>query len=275
MSSTYIFLRVFTYLNTLSTEKANGMFATIVVLLPSKFDGGSVHVSHGDSSKVLDCSPNSHTDTTVLAWYTDVEHEVKRITSGYRLALSFNLVHTTRSLRPALPTQSNTAHRLREVLTSWRDEDGGPSKIIYLLNHKYSQANLSGSALKGADAHLVSTLENISRPLGFRLGLANLICTERGYSNVMSEWEDVTMDEVEETIVELAELVDLHGELIQDTFEFDLAEVIPDKFARDITSGEYDDEDDYGGYTGNVSRRHAYHLRKLTKFHVTVGGCYC
>lgn len=251
------------------------MFATIVIVLPSKFEGGAVHVSHGDSSKILDCSPSSHTDTTVLAWYTDVEHEVKDITSGYRLALSFNLVHTTRSLRPALPTPFSSANRLREVLTSWRDDDGGLSKIIYLLNHKYSQANLSGSALKGADAQLISILEEVARPLGFRLGLANLICAESGYSNVMSEWEEVTMDEVEETTVEIKHLVDLHGELIQDAFEYEVkTDVIPDKFASDITAGSYDDEDDHGGYTGNVSRCQSSHLfNLLTRLHVT-GRCH-
>ncbi|KAI1793097.1 hypothetical protein LXA43DRAFT_281235 [Ganoderma leucocontextum] len=234
------------------TEKADGMFATIVIVLPSKFDGGAVHVSHGDSSKVMDYSSNSLTDTTVLAWYTDVQHEVKPVTNGYRLALSFNLIHTTRSLRPALPAQSNTADRLREVLTSWRDGDGGPAKIISLLNHKYSQANLSGSALKGADAHLVSTLEAIARPLGFNIGLANLICTEQGYGDAMSESDEISMDEVEETVVEIENLVDLDGDLIQDTFEYDvMTEIIPDKFALDITSGQYDDQDDHGGYTGN------------------------
>ncbi|TBU40008.1 hypothetical protein BD309DRAFT_1083033 [Dichomitus squalens] len=234
------------------TEKADGMFATIVIVLPSRFSGGTVHVTHGDTSEVINCSVNSHTDTTVLAWYTDVQHEVKPITSGYRLALSFNLIHTTKSLRPALPSQSGAASRLRDVLTSWRDGDGGPSKIMYLLSHKYSQANLSGSALKGADAQLVSTLEAIARPLGFHLGFANLICTEHGYGDAMSFSDEISMIEVEETSVELENLVDLSGSLIRRVFEYDVnKEVIPEKFAREITSGEYDEQDDHGGYTGN------------------------
>ena len=230
------------------------MFATIVVVLPSRFSGGAVHVSHGETSQVLDCSANSHTDTTVLAWYTDVQHEVKPITSGYRLALSFNLIHTTKSLRPALPSQSNITSRLSEVLTLWRDGDGGPSKIMYLLSHKYSQANLSGSALKGADAQLVSTLQAVAGPLGFHLGFANLTCTEHGYGDGMSDDDEVSMIEVEETFVELENLVDLNGNLIQEVFDYDVEkEVIPVKFAREITSGEIDDQDDHGGYTGNVS----------------------
>ncbi|THH13506.1 hypothetical protein EUX98_g9716, partial [Antrodiella citrinella] len=34
--------------------------------------------------------------------YTDVTHEIKPITSGYRLALAYNLLHTNTSLRPAI-----------------------------------------------------------------------------------------------------------------------------------------------------------------------------
>lgn len=65
------------FLPHVDTEKADGMFATIVVVPPSKFKGGSLHVSHGSLSTVYDCSPKSLTETNVLAWYTDVMHEVK------------------------------------------------------------------------------------------------------------------------------------------------------------------------------------------------------
>ena len=79
------------------------MFASIVVVLPSTFIGGTAHLSHGSLSVVYDCSQDSSLlKTTVLPWYTDVMHEIKPITSGYRLALTYNLVHTTSALRPSL-----------------------------------------------------------------------------------------------------------------------------------------------------------------------------
>ena len=106
----------------------------------------------------------------------------------------------------------------------------------------------------GADAQLVSTLQAVAGPLGFHLGFANLTCTEHGYGDGMSDDDEVSMIEVEETFVELENLVDLNGNLIQEVFDYDVEkEVIPVKFAREITSGEIDDQDDHGGYTGNVS----------------------
>ncbi|RDX51144.1 hypothetical protein OH76DRAFT_1401917 [Lentinus brumalis] len=266
------------FLPHVDTEKVNGMFATIVVVLPSWFAGGAVRVAHGELSETYDNSANSLTTTSVLAWYTDVEHEVKHITAGYRLALSFNLIHTTSALRPALSPQNGVAARLRQVLLSWKEgesQDEAPAKLIYLLDHKYSQAALRGSALKGADAHLVALLDNIGRPHGFRLGLASLTCTERGsgndygggcgygrrgrygrygwgYSEDEDEDEDdVSMGEVEDTEISIKHLVDLDGKLIREDLDYELeTEVIPDEVAEAITSGAYD-EQEYEGYMGN------------------------
>jgi len=69
--------------NFFSTEKVDGMFATVIVVLPSQFTGGSAHLEHGGIASILDCSSTSLTKTTVLSWYTDVSHEIKPITSGY------------------------------------------------------------------------------------------------------------------------------------------------------------------------------------------------
>lgn len=249
------------------------MFATIVVVLPSEFTGGAVHVKHGDIQMSYESSASSLTDTSVLAWYTDVEHEVKAITGGYRLALSFNLVHTTDALRPAL-SKSTLPPGLQHALSSWQqaetDEDA-PQKIIYLLSHKYSRAALGGSALKGTDAHLVAVLDNVGKQYGMRIGLANLTCTESGtaddyggYDNWTSDEEyndggrrskhdNVRMEEVEDTDVKIEHLVDLDGKLIRQSIDYDLeTEVIPEELVEQITDGRYDHQD-YEGYQGNVS----------------------
>ncbi|KAL1951365.1 hypothetical protein VTO73DRAFT_514 [Trametes versicolor] len=260
------------FLPHVDTEKVNGMFATIVVILPSRFTGGAVHVRHGDLDQTYDSSEGSLTNTSVLAWYTDVEHEVKAVTGGYRLALSFNLVHTTNALRPTLSV-STLPSRLQHVLRSWKQAEGGgdaPRKIIYLLSHKYSQAALRGSALKGVDAHLVAILDTIGTQHGIHLGLANLTCTQRGGANdyggrERDGWgrcyydedsedpddDDVSMCEVDETNVEVENLVDMDGKLIRQAVDYDLeTEVIPEELVDEITAGEYDDQE-YEGYQGN------------------------
>ncbi|KAG8916703.1 hypothetical protein FRC01_002912, partial [Tulasnella sp. 417] len=145
------------------TEKADGMFATIIIILPSPFTGGSAHLSHAGQNAAIDQSKESWLHTSVMAWYTDVMHEIKPIQSGYRLALSYNLIHTTTSLRPALSDASGPIQQIKHILLSWRQNlyaESSPQKIIYLLQHRYSQANCRGSAMKGTDAHVVAVLDS-------------------------------------------------------------------------------------------------------------------
>lgn len=243
------------------------MFATIVVVLPSPFSGGALHLSHGSLSTVYDCSSKSLLETTVLAWYTDVMHEVKPITGGHRLALSFNLIHTTTSLRPALSGQTDVVDKLRHVLLSWKQDDWGnaPQKIVYLLDHKYSLANLRGSALKGGDAQIVALLDLLAKQHGFRLGLAHVVCYvtgeadddygyRRGYCHYDDEDNDgyVSMAEVTHTELNIEHLVDLDGRVINDRLAFEAEdEAIPAGFDEVLQDGDYDKQE-YEGYMGNV-----------------------
>ena len=98
------------------------MFATMIIVLPSEFTGGAAHLSHGRMSSIVDCSQGSMTQTTIPSWYTDVTHEIKPITSGYRLALSFNLMHSNACLRPALPVNNSVIKKLRHILLSWKQK---------------------------------------------------------------------------------------------------------------------------------------------------------
>ncbi|KAA1473723.1 hypothetical protein DENSPDRAFT_780596, partial [Dentipellis sp. KUC8613] len=261
------------FLPHVDTEKANGMFATIVIILPSAFTGGEAHLSHGGLSAVFDIASTSQVMTTVFAWYTDVQHEIKPITSGYRLALSYNLIHTTQSLRPALMTNEDIVKKFAAVLQAWTSDSAtsNPDKIFYLLNHKYSEANLSGSALKGSDAQKVALLEGLATKHGFLLGLATAHCHLRGpaddcgggyrgrdpykdYSDDEDSGDDVDFAEVEEREMTIEHFVDMEGKLIKDNLEYEEGETIPEDLTQDVEAGKCDDED-YEGYTGNVSFR--------------------
>ncbi|KAJ8075198.1 hypothetical protein PM082_019526 [Marasmius tenuissimus] len=251
------------FLPHVDTEKTNGMFASIIVVLPSHFTGGDAHVSHGTLKKVFNTSGPSLSKTTVLSWYTDVTHEIKPIKSGYRLALSYNLFHTTNSLRPSLSSQTDMIGRLRHILLSWKQQESEPDKMIYMLDHKYSQASLSASALKGKDAHIVAVLDSLSKEIGFSLGLAHIEHHETGQANDYgggrgSYWDeseedddDVEMGEIEESTTSIENLVDLDGKHISDNVEFDdEAETIPARFI-DYFGGQTWDDQDYEGYQGN------------------------
>ena len=147
-----------------STEKARGMFATLVVVLPSEFTGGEIHVSHGDENKVFDNAKDSAFDTTILAWYTDVTHEVKEITSGYRLALSYHLIDTSPGVNPPhLPVGDSSLQSLRDIFYGW-SHDEYPSVeaervVAYSFTHQYSAASLREVIVKGQDQHIASILK--------------------------------------------------------------------------------------------------------------------
>ncbi|KAF7332515.1 hypothetical protein MKEN_00133700 [Mycena kentingensis (nom. inval.)] len=261
------------FLPHVDTEKANGMFASIVIVLPSEFTGGDVHTSHSGVNAVFNSSDNSLTQTTALSWYTDVFHEVKPITSGYRLALSYNLLHTTSSLRPALSSASGAVADLRRLLEAWNaaDPDVAPDKMCYVLKHTYSNANLSASALKGADAHVMAILDSLAKDVGFGVGLATLHMHESGHAENTGgcgygrrrrgrwgygygyddEDEDEDPEFAEgvpvdaETNIQL--FVDPDGTAILDD-QLEITDVMKDELKR---KGHY--KQDYEGYMGNYA----------------------
>jgi hypothetical protein len=159
------------------------MFATIIILLPSLYSGGQAHVSHGSTSKIFDLASTSDFTTSLLTWYTDVMHEVKPVTSGYRLALSYNLIHTSPGIpRPTFPNMHTAVTKLHHILHKWSkggyeespNEDGENDVVAYLLEHKYSHVNIKMGALKGQDAHFVANIRDVALQEWIMVCLANL-----------------------------------------------------------------------------------------------------
>jgi len=257
------------------------MFATVIVILPSAYTGGQVVVSHATTTKTIDFGANSLLSTALLAWYTDVKHEVKHVTSGYRFALSYNLIHVAPAGNPlpCLPTMDDSIVLLRRVLEKWREDkyeqSPEPSLIAYLLGHEYSTANLSDGfkTLKGADAHRVTFLRSVAKELGFVVGLASLEhnvsgpgdddgggyhrrgrYNRYGYSSDEDEDEDEEepgMLEVDHTTTTISGLVSLDGVSLLPVGKITLGEdnLIP----RNPFEDETPDDTEYEGYMGNVS----------------------
>ncbi len=74
------------------TEKAPGMFATLVVVLPSLHEGGELRVRHRGREEHLDLRPADAGEAGFAAFYADCVHEVRPVTADCRLALIYNLV---------------------------------------------------------------------------------------------------------------------------------------------------------------------------------------
>ena len=162
------------------TEKSPGMFATLVIVLPSVCSGGELLVRHGGREAKLDMRAADPSEVAFAAFYADCVHEVLPVTSGCRLALVYNL--TRRGKRGALapPSHESEQAAAAALLGEWAGRGAPPTKIVYLLEHAYTQAELGFAALKGADSAAAAILVEAARRARCDLHLALLTIEESG-----------------------------------------------------------------------------------------------
>jgi hypothetical protein len=129
------------------TEKEKGMFGTLVIGLPSHFTGGSLHVCFDGEEAIADFSePANNYTINYAAFYADCDHEVKPLTSGYRICLVYNLVQQKikESIQPIPVAES--VEKLSLMLKAHQDRELQP--LIVLLGHQYTPENFSADSLK-------------------------------------------------------------------------------------------------------------------------------
>jgi hypothetical protein len=156
------------------SEKADEMVGTLVVTLPSRFTGGAFVVEHGGEKITFRASKRG---LTLVAFYADCRHEVRPVKEGYRIVLTYNLSIAADAAQGAGAAGARAAdaeadldlsRRLREHFGTplpprwdWQkdapDRDP-PNRLVYLLDHQYSQRGLAWHRLKGEDAARVATL---------------------------------------------------------------------------------------------------------------------
>jgi predicted 2-oxoglutarate/Fe(II)-dependent dioxygenase YbiX len=169
------------------TEKAAGMFATLVIVLPSIFTGGELLVRHQGREVRFDLRASDPSEAAFAAFYADCLHEVAPVTSGCRLTLIYNLLRRTPGEAPRPPSHEAERDGLSARLRRWAEdededqaEEAAPQKLIYLLEHAYTPASLSFEALKGTDAARAATLLAAARAAECDLYLALLSIEESG-----------------------------------------------------------------------------------------------
>ncbi|MEP7161695.1 MAG: 2OG-Fe(II) oxygenase, partial [Dermatophilaceae bacterium] len=147
------------------SEKDDAMVATLVVTLPSTHTGGELVVHQGGQATTY---RTSKAKISLVAFYADCVHEVRPVTSGHRMALTYNLLldgdptGVTRATDPAVVERLADlidAHLTTRRRHPYRDDVlDPPNRLVYLLDHEYSARGLSWSRLKGADASRAEVL---------------------------------------------------------------------------------------------------------------------
>jgi hypothetical protein len=137
------------------SEKTDDMVGSLVVGLPSMFSGGALEVQHRGETATYRGSKKA---LSFVAFYSDCRHQVKPVTSGYRVVLTYNLLlGSGGEASPAAP-----APELIGRLAGCLDEHFGPTgaqdRLVYLLDHEYTPRGLDWLRLKGADAQRAALL---------------------------------------------------------------------------------------------------------------------
>ncbi|MBU1210800.1 MAG: 2OG-Fe(II) oxygenase [Alphaproteobacteria bacterium] len=174
------------------TEKSPGMFATLVLALPSQSKGGELVVHHKYREARLDLACEEPSEIAFAAFYADCVHEVLPVTSGCRATLVFNLVRKAKGKAPEPPSYEAEAEKVTELLRGWvgdkvpakvdtADADGAfPEKLVIPLAHAYTPAELAFDKLNGADAAVARLLVKAAPQAGCDVHLALFAVWECG-----------------------------------------------------------------------------------------------
>jgi hypothetical protein len=160
------------------SEKDDAMVATLVVTVPSAHSGGELVIHQGGQATTYRASK---TKLSLVAFYADCLHEVLPVSSGHRMALTYNLLldGDPTSATPADgPAFDELAALLEAHLTTrrkhrYRDEVlDPPNRLVYLLDHEYTARALSWARLKGADARRAALLHAAAESVDCEVALA-------------------------------------------------------------------------------------------------------
>lgn len=163
------------------SERSRDMACSLVVELPSRSTGGAVVVQLGTEKVVLHGAPRHPTDLSLLAFYADCHHEVQPITSGFRVVLTYHLLRRD-SPAPARADHAAEVERLAAAVKAFfatpvqqpyaNQPAQPPDRLVYLLDHEYTEQSLGWERLKNADAPRAKALLDVADRLGCEVFLA-------------------------------------------------------------------------------------------------------
>ena len=162
------------------SEKEDGMIGTLVVTLPSAFSGGGLVVEHQGERKTYRGAKKS---LSFVAFYADCLHEVRPVKDGYRIVLTYNLIARQGESKTSRPMEGSEAvEALADSLRAYFEtpsppryeggkEGGVPNRLVYLLDHQYTQRGIAWKRLKGADAERAKLLAEVGEEKGYVVAL--------------------------------------------------------------------------------------------------------
>ena len=174
------------------TSLGENHLGTLVVALPSHFEGGEFVLRKSGEEMTFDWSTSGRKDYPHdLHWiffYADIEHEILPVKTGYRLTVSYHIFGVRRPSiwqgsdsndseedNGNLTLQCKLTPLFSTFISSYADPKFLPNggRLAFGLDHEYGVAGKSrvkflDDYYKGKDAVLVSTLKAMGLPYQFK-----------------------------------------------------------------------------------------------------------
>lgn len=239
------------------SEKEKGMFGTLVIGLPSNFAGGELSITFDKETVVANFADNNPYETNFVAFYADCDHEVKKVHSGYRVCLVYNLIQLENQSKIEWSSVKNNAISLAKIIKNHPQEN----PYIILLGHQYTPENFSYTNLKLNDRLKAQVILEAAKQLGFYAKLCLVTSFKSGapeyddYSGYYDYDEDYDSEGGDESY-EMAEVYEEYLE-IEYWAESEIPRLDKIEFNEDdlITSFEIDKDEpivkENSGYMGN------------------------
>jgi len=168
------------------TEKEKGMFGSMIIGLPSQYTGGELVIQFEGVTEVADFAQNSNAySINYAAFYADCDHEVKPLTSGFRVCLVYNLVQEKAAKKISVHSLQTHVASLSKILTKHQSmQDTQP--CVVLLGHQYTPENYSYESLKLNDRVRAEALLQAAKAAGYYAKL----CLVTSYLEGMPAYDD-------------------------------------------------------------------------------------
>ena len=234
------------------------MFGTLVIQLPSNYEGGQLTVCHqGKEIEFNFGGFGACNNVYFAAFYADCQHEVKPVTKGHRLCLIYNLVYTGFDPAPAPPSNQKQISSIVAAMKAWDedlDSDDCPNTLTQILEHKYCEASLSFQMLKNGDRALAEVLLQAKKEVEFDLYLSIVNFTEC-FSATYYGRGKYTIDDDGDGEVSASNLTTYDGEKLSSNIELEVDSMFPHNFFDDIDPDKewvQEATGNEGGYSGQA-----------------------
>ena len=202
--------------------------------------------------------PNHRSDCYFTSFYADCQHEVEKVTKGYRLCLIYNLMYQGLDECPTPADNQTQASTIVFAMKQWLedlDSTDCPNLMCYLLEHRYCEVSLSFNLLKNRDRAVADVLTKAKAEVNFDVYIGHINLTECWAAE---NYGDGDYEEIEccEECVSVRSLKGCDGEHALSEVEIGKKTFVPKNFFETIDPDKNEFEEATGNEGASVDKQY-------------------